>query len=110
MNWYYYTVNKVNEKLPAVETVTVTNAWLKALSIQFHDKLLAEPELFLDAAAEVLKEEFKEELNVVEDAAHIMNQTKETKYTIPKEFTSTEKDEVFLFEKRMIKHLNFVLL
>ena len=54
MNWYYYTVNKVNEKLPAVETVTVTNAWLKALSIQFQDKLLAEPELFLDAVAEEL--------------------------------------------------------
>lgn len=53
---------------------------------------------FLDDAAKVIKGVFKEELNVVEDAAHIMNQTRETKYTIPKDFTSTNKDEVFLFE------------
>ncbi|MBO0478712.1 hypothetical protein JZO72_03635 [Vagococcus fluvialis] len=53
---------------------------------------------FLDDAAKVVKEEFKEELNVVEDAAHIMNQKNEPIYTIPKDFTSTGKDEVFLFE------------
>lgn len=53
---------------------------------------------FLDDAAKVVKEEFKEELNVVEDAAHIMNQTGEPTYTIPKDFTSTNEDEVFLFE------------
>ena len=54
MDWYYYIVNKVSEQLPAVETITVTNAWLKALSMRFQDKLLAEPELFLDAVAEKL--------------------------------------------------------
>ena len=54
MDWYYYIVNKVSEQLPAVETITVTNAWLKALSMRFQDKLLAEPELFLDAVAEEL--------------------------------------------------------
>lgn len=55
---------------------------------------------FLDAADEVLKDEFKEELNVVEDAAHLMNQNVSTKYTIPKQFTTTGKDEIFLFEKK----------
>lgn len=53
---------------------------------------------FLDDAAKVVKEEFKEELNVVEDAAHVMNQTGEPTYTISKDFTSTNEDEVFLFE------------
>lgn len=53
---------------------------------------------FLDDATKVIKEEFKEDLNVVEDAAHIMNQTGESTYTIPKDFTSTNEDEVFLFE------------
>lgn len=53
---------------------------------------------FLDDATKVIKEEFKEDLNVVEDAAHIMNQTGETTYTISKDFTSTNEDEVFLFE------------
>lgn len=56
---------------------------------------------FLDDAAKVIKEEFKEDLNVVEDAAHLMNQTGETTYTIPKDFTSTNEDEVFLFEKEL---------
>ncbi|MGX6993930.1 hypothetical protein CBF34_07005 [Vagococcus penaei] len=55
---------------------------------------------FLDDAEKVLKEEFKEDLNVVEDAAHLMNQKNETTYTIPKQFTSTKKDAVFLFEKK----------
>lgn len=53
---------------------------------------------FLDDAAKVVKEEFREDLNVVEDAAHIMNQTGEPTYTIPKDFTLTNEDEVFLFE------------
>lgn len=53
---------------------------------------------FLDDASKVIKEEFKEDLNVVEDAAHVMNQTEATTYTIPKDFTSTDEDEVFLFE------------
>lgn len=56
---------------------------------------------FLDDAAKVIKEEFKEDLNVVEDAAHLMNQTRATTYTIPKDFTSTNEDEVFLFEKEL---------
>lgn len=55
---------------------------------------------FLDDAAKVIKEEYKEDLNVVEDAAHLMNHSNTTKYTIPKQFTSTKKDEVFLFERK----------
>ena len=55
-------------------------------------------QIFLDDAAKVIKEEFKEELNVVEDAAHLMNHSEETKYVIPEPFTTTGKDEVFLFE------------
>lgn len=56
---------------------------------------------FLDDADKVLKEEFKEELNVVEDAAHIMNNTLETTYTLPSDFTKTGEDELFLFDKIM---------
>lgn len=52
---------------------------------------------FLDEAAEVLKKEVKEELNVVEDAAHLMNQFGTTVYTIPEVFTVTGKDESFNF-------------
>lgn len=52
---------------------------------------------FLDDAAEVLKKEVKQELNVVEDAAHLMNQFGTSVYTIPEVFTVTGKDESFNF-------------
>lgn len=55
---------------------------------------------FLDDADKVIKDEFKQDLNVVEDAAHLMNQNNNTTYTIPSQFTSTGVDETFLFEKR----------
>lgn len=55
---------------------------------------------FLDDADKVIKEEFKQELNVVEDAAHLMNQNNISAYTIPSVFTSTGVDEKFLFEKK----------
>lgn len=53
---------------------------------------------FLDDAEKVIKEEFKDDLNVVEDAAHTMNQTGLATYIIPRDFTSTSEDELFLFE------------
>lgn len=52
---------------------------------------------FLDDAAAVIKPEFKDELNPVEDAAHLMNQKGTTVYTIPELFTTTGKDENFNF-------------
>jgi len=54
----------------------------------------------IDDAAKVLAPEFKDH-NVVEDAAFVMRHTQETKFVLPAEFTSTKKDEVFLFEKRL---------
>lgn len=53
---------------------------------------------FIEDAYPVVKPEFVEALNVVEDAAHIMNQTGETTYTIPSQFTLSDKDESFKFE------------
>ena len=52
---------------------------------------------FIDDATPLIKDEFKEELNVVEDAAHLMNQFGVTTYSIPEAFTVTGKDEKFLF-------------
>lgn len=56
---------------------------------------------FINDAYAVMKSEYKEDINVVEDAAHVMNQTNDTKYTLPKMFTNTGKDEVFKFDKKM---------
>lgn len=56
---------------------------------------------FIDATNKILKPEFTTELNVVEDASHLMNQRGETTYTIPAVFTTTGNDETFIFEKRM---------
>ena len=56
---------------------------------------------FIEDAYPVVKPEFSEALNVVEDAAHVMNQTGETTYTIPSQFTTSGKDESFKFEKKL---------
>ena len=56
---------------------------------------------FIEEAYPVVKPEFSEALNVVEDAAHVMNQTGETTYTIPSQFTLSDKDESFKFEKQL---------
>ena len=56
---------------------------------------------FIEEAYPIVKPEFAEVLNVVEDAAHVMNQTGETTYTIPSKFTTTGKDESFKFEKQL---------
>lgn len=55
---------------------------------------------FLDTALPLLKPEFHGELNVVEDAAHLMNQSGETTYTLPAAFATTGVDETFVFEKK----------
>jgi hypothetical protein len=56
---------------------------------------------FIEDAQKIIKPEFVEALNVVEDAAHLMNQTGETTYTIPATFTTTGQDESFNFEKQL---------
>lgn len=53
---------------------------------------------FISDAYAVMKEEFKEEVNVVEDAAHIMSQTGNCCYELEEQFTNTGKKEVFNFE------------
>lgn len=55
-------------------------------------------ESFINDAYAVIKEEYKTDLNVVEDAAHVMNHTQETKYTLPGQFTISGQEEVFNFE------------
>lgn len=56
---------------------------------------------FIEDAQKIIKPEFVEALNVVEDAAHTMNQTNTVKYTIPATFTTTGQDELFDFEKQL---------
>lgn len=53
---------------------------------------------FIDDAYPLIKEEYRTDLNVVEDAAKVMSHTNETRYVIGKQFTNTNKDEVFNFE------------
>lgn len=55
---------------------------------------------FIEAVKEVIKPDILTDEQVIEDAAHTMNQLKTTEYALPKEFTSTGKDEVFLFERK----------
>ncbi|UDM72718.1 hypothetical protein [Vagococcus fluvialis] len=54
---------------------------------------------FLDEITPLVKSEFRDELNPVEDAAHTMNHLNECKYVLPSQFSVTDKDETFLFEK-----------
>lgn len=56
---------------------------------------------FIEAAYSVLKEEFYEELNVVEDAAQQMNHLDNLIYRIPAEYTTTDKNEEFYFERKL---------
>lgn len=58
-------------------------------------------EEFINDAYEVVKDEFKTDLNVVEDAAHLMHNNHSLVYTIPSEFTTTGKNEKFYFEKKL---------
>lgn len=53
---------------------------------------------FIEDAYAVMKEEFKEEVNVVEDAAHVMSHTGECCYRLDAHFTTTGKEKVFNFE------------
>lgn len=55
---------------------------------------------FIEAAYSVLKEELHEDLNVVEDAAQQMNHLDNLIYRIPKEYTTTGKNEEFYFERK----------
>lgn len=55
-------------------------------------------EKFIENAYAVLKPEFKEEVNVVEDAALVMNHTASHRYVLSSDFTTTGKDETFLFD------------
>lgn len=48
---------------------------------------------------EVVKPEFQNEDTAVEDAAHTLNHSIEPVFTVPAEFTSTNKDEKFVFEQ-----------
>lgn len=55
---------------------------------------------FIKDVKEVLKPDVLTDEQIVEDAAHTMNHTGETVYTVPAVFTKTEMDESFLFEKK----------
>ena len=55
---------------------------------------------FIEDAYGVIKDEYKTDLNVVEDAAHTMNQNQSVVYSIPSNFTTTGQDEKFYFEKK----------
>ena len=56
---------------------------------------------FLDDIVPLIKPEFLGVLNPVEDAAHTMQHLNECKYTLPSDFSTSEKDTIFLFEKKL---------
>ena len=57
-------------------------------------------EQFVKDATPLILEEYRDELDVVEDAAFIMDHTKSLTYTLPSMFTTAEKDVHFKFEKK----------
>lgn len=56
-------------------------------------------EQFIKDTTPLILEEYRDELDVVEDAAFIMDHTKSLTYTLPSMFTITE-DVHFKFEKK----------
>lgn len=58
---------------------------------------------FLDDITPLIKPEYRDELNPVEDAAHCMNHFENNEYVLPKQFSVLDTDTVFLFEKRLRK-------
>lgn len=58
-------------------------------------------EEFIARARDVMTEGVLTDEQLIEDAAHTMVNTDNTKYEVPKNFTTTNKDEVFLFEKNL---------
>ncbi|MDT2844648.1 hypothetical protein [Vagococcus lutrae] len=57
-------------------------------------------EQFIKDTTPLILEEYRDELDVVEDAAFIMDHTKSLTYTLPSMFTIAEKDVHFKFEKK----------
>ncbi|MBE9390469.1 DUF5960 family protein [Vagococcus salmoninarum] len=57
-------------------------------------------EKFINDVKEVIKPDLLTEEQLVEDAAHTMTNTKTETFTLPKEFTKTDKEECFLFTKK----------
>lgn len=57
-------------------------------------------EQFVKDVTPLILEEYRDELDVVEDAAFIMEHTKSLTYTLPSMFTTAEKDVHFKFEKK----------
>lgn len=55
---------------------------------------------FIDDFNKVIKEEFKNEIDPVQDAAHILDHSEDLVYTLPKEWSKTAQDEKFKFEKK----------
>lgn len=57
-------------------------------------------EQFIKDTTPLILEEYRDELDVVEDAAFTMDHTKSLTYTLPAMFTTAEKDVHFNFEKK----------
>ncbi|MDY4307271.1 DUF5960 family protein [Enterococcus mundtii] len=57
-------------------------------------------EKFITDYNEVVKPELQNNETLVEDAAHTLNHSTEPVYTVPAEFTATNKEENFIFEQK----------
>lgn len=57
-------------------------------------------EKFISDYNEVVKPELQNNETAVEDAAHTLNHSTDSIYTVPAEFTTTNKDEKFVFEQK----------
>ncbi len=54
---------------------------------------------FIEDVKEVIKPDVLTDEQLIEDAAHTMNNLETESYTLPKSFTTTGKDETFIFKK-----------
>lgn len=61
---------------------------------------MREKQKFIDDFNKVVKDEFKSEIDPVQDAAHTLDHSTDLIYTLPKEFSKTGQDENFKFEKK----------
>lgn len=55
---------------------------------------------FIDDVEKIIKEEVyqTDSFDIIQDAAHTLQHSVELKYVLPKDFTTTGKDEVFIFD------------
>lgn len=57
-------------------------------------------EQFIEDAQQVVKDEWADKQRLVEDATHTLHHTESDRYVVAAAYTTTGKDETFLFEQK----------